>query len=405
MKLDFKVLKQHHGFVRERSNSMIVGGYGSAKSHTGTIKTILKKLEYPNYKVAYYLPTYGLIKDIAFDKFPSILQEYGLRYKLNKSDKEIHIENYGTIIFRSMDSPETIVGYEVAYSLIDEADIINKEKMDIIYKKILARNRAIEGANVDVVSTPEGYKWLYEQSKNGHFKVFRAKTKDNKFLPQSYLEALRDQYPPNLLKAYMEGEFINLTSGTVYSYFKRETHHTDATIRAGEDLHIGQDFNVGGCCSTVNVIRDGQPMQLDEFSSHDTMEIITNLNHKYKGHHITIYPDASGNSGHTNASKSDIGLLREAGFAINAPKTNGHVENRVNSYNVKLSKNEFKINTLKCPRSTEALEQQAYDKNGSPEKFGGAATIDDWNDAQGYFIVRKFGINKPSLKQNTLSFA
>ena len=65
-------------------NTLFVGGYGSGKSQAGTYKTILKKLQYPTKKVAYYLPDYGLVRDIAFDKFPTILEELGLKYKLNK---------------------------------------------------------------------------------------------------------------------------------------------------------------------------------------------------------------------------------------------------------------------------------------------------------------------------------
>ena len=89
--------------------------------------------------------------------------------------------------------------------------------------------------------------------------------------------------------------------------------------------------------------------------------------------------------------------MRDAGYRINAPASNGRVEDRVNSFNLMLSNNSLKINTHKCPRSTEALEQQVYDKNGQPEKFGGAATIDDFNDASGYFIVRRFGITKSKV--------
>jgi len=48
------------------------------------------------------------------------------------------------------------------------------------------------------------------------------------------------------------------------------------------------------------------------------------------------------------------------------------------------------INIKRCPQLTKALEQQAYDKNGEPEKFTGSATVDDWNDAMGYFIAREF---------------
>jgi PBSX family phage terminase large subunit len=395
VKLDFKLLPHQKTFVMSNVNSMLVGGYGSGKSQAGTIKTIIKKLQYPKYKVAYYLPTYPLIKDIAFDKFPATLSELGLKYKLNKSEKEIHIENYGTIIFRSMDNPDTIIGYETAYSLIDEADILPTDKMDKVYNKILGRNRSVDNANVDAVSTPEGFKWLYEQSQKGNFALIRAKTKDNKFLPEDYIKQLEKQYPEQLLRAYMDGEFVNLTSGNVYSYFSRDKHDSDVVQEDNEPLYIGQDFNIGGCISTVHVIRGTKVIRVDEFESHDTRGIIENIQTKYKNNRIIIYPDASGNQGHTNATKSDIALLEGAGFEVDAPKANPRVMDRINTANNMFEKEQYFINISRCPKGTKALEQQSWNEKGEPEKFAGAATVDDYNDSFTYFLNRKYGLTKP----------
>jgi hypothetical protein len=51
----------------------------------------------------------------------------------------------------------------------------------------------------------------------------------------------------------------------------------------------------------------------------------------------------------------------------------------------------WKVNTDRCPVTTEALEQQAYDKNGEPDKKTGH---DHPNDAQGYFLVHRYPITK-----------
>lgn len=383
---------------------MLVAGYGSGKSYIGTLKTIMKKLQYPNHKVAYYLPTYPLVKDIAFDKFTKVLSDLNLTYKLNKSDKEIHIENYGTIIFRSMDNPETIVGYEVAYSLIDEADILPKEKMDKVYIKILGRNRAIENANVDAVSTPEGFKWLYEQSTQGHFKVVKAKTINNKFLPLDYIERLKKQYPPELLKAYLDGEFVNLTTGTIFSYFNRKTHHSDIEINLSEQLIMGQDFNIDGSITIVYVKRFNIKEQIeeiiavDEYSSYDTQAIILNTKNKYPNRSISFYPDASGNNRKTNASNTDISMIKNAGYRVYVNSTNPSVKDRVNITNNLLSKNIFKVNTNKCPRLTKALEQHSYLENGDPEKYNKAGSVDDYTDAGTYPLAYLYPINIPSHK-------
>jgi len=396
--LDFKVLTHQRDFINATSNTMLVAGYRAGKSHGGTLKTILKKLQYPKNAVAYYLPTYPLIKDIAFVKFPDLLDELKIKYRLNKSDKEIHIENYNKIIFRSMDNPDNIVGYEVAYSLIDEADILPIDKMDRAYKKILARNSITDEPNVDAVSTPEGYKWLYNQSISGYFKVIRAKTLDNKFISKGYIEELTKQYPPQLLEAYLNGKFVNLTSGVVYSYFDRTKHHTSERIKDKEILHIGQDFNIGGCKGKINVIRDDKPLMLDEYSVNDTQSIINYLKSNFSNHKIFIYPDASGKAHKTNASRSDIQMLKDAGFNVIARNKNPLVKDRVNVLNNMFYNNEYLINTDMCTDATKALEQQVYDKNGIPEKFNGAGTIDDDNDATGYFIYNRFGLIKNTFE-------
>ena len=66
----------------------------------------------------------------------------GYIYKLNKSDKEIHIEGAGKIIFRSMDNPETIVEeilrkHGISWETGDLTELIdnapdNKRTMDFI---------------------------------------------------------------------------------------------------------------------------------------------------------------------------------------------------------------------------------------------------------------------------------
>jgi len=384
---------------------MLVGGFGSGKSDAGVMKTFMMKMKYPKHKVAYYLPTYGLVRDIAFDKFTHFLEGLNISYTLNKSDKEILIDGMSSIIFRTMSEPESIVGYEVAYSLIDEADILPKDKMHNAYDKIIGRNRAIDNAVVDMVSTPEGFKFLYDKATSGYFKVIKAKTTDNKFIPDSYIESLREQYSPELLKAYIEGEFVNLTTGSVYHYFDRASHSTSLEPIRNEPLHIGQDFNVGGCVSIVFVIRGDLAIAVDEFVSNDTYHVCENILERYPNNFITVYPDASGAANKTNSSVSDLDILYKAGFTLNVPRKNGAVKDRINVMNKKLSDNRILININKCPEFAKALEQQAYDKNGVPTKFTGAATVDDYNDAGGYAMVRIFGVEKTGMAQARLSFA
>ena len=140
MSKNIELLEHQAEFINsEARHTGLVGGFRSGKSHSGVLKTIVKKLQLPKVDVAYYLPTYPLIKDIAFPKFVEVLTEQKIPYTLNKSDKDI-ITPYGRIIMRSMDNPELIVGYEVGYSLVDEADVLPKRKMqDVMIKERIKR--------------------------------------------------------------------------------------------------------------------------------------------------------------------------------------------------------------------------------------------------------------------------
>lgn len=95
-------------------------------------------------------------------------------------------------------------------------------------------------------------------------------------------------------------------------------------------IHISIDFNIGGCCSVVWVIENNKPKAVAEFTSHDTYDFVNNLA-KYRNHHITVYPDASGRSGSTNATQSDVGIIESHGYSVDAPPANPAVRDRINS--------------------------------------------------------------------------
>lgn len=371
----------------------LVGGFGSGKSYIGTLKTVSKLMEYPSVNVAYYLPTYRLIKDIAIPRFKEILDLHNISYTLNKQDFVFETP-FGNIIMRSMSDPEFIVGYEVGYSLIDEADLLPTDKMNTVFIKVVARNRKPlpdGSANcLDFVSTPEGFKFLWKffvKKKTDKKKIIRAKTSDNKTLPDSYFETLFDEYSEQQIEAYLNGEFVNLTSGTVYRNFDRDENHSDRTIRNGDVLHIGMDFNITNMSAVINVFDAEVKTAVAEIINvYDTSEMITKIKELYSGYNIVIYPDASGKNRKTSG-KSDVKLLKQAGFKVRTLTKNPFVRDRVNAVNSAFCNNKgernYFVNSNLCPSFAEALEQQVY-KNGDPDKTGG---FDHVNDAAGYFIT------------------
>lgn len=391
-----KILKHQAEFLQsEYPHTGLVAGFGSGKSIAGTLKTIEKLKEF-NKDVAYYLPTYDLIKTIAFKNFKKYLKDTRVPYKLNETAKVFETP-IGNIYLRSIDKPEYIIGYEVAYSLVDEADIPPQKKMEDVLKNVVARNRLNIGVanSTDFISTPEGYKFMYDffvKKPSSIKKLIRAKTSDNPFLPPTYIENLKEIYDPNQLDAYLNGDFVNLTTGNVYHRFDREVNYSYREIEEKDIIHIGMDFNITRMCAISHVIDKDVAVAVDEFIDYyDTEQLASHIKNRYKNHRIVIYPDASGNSRKSSASKTDIEILKTKGFIVKVKNSNPAVKDRINTINKMFERKKYFININKCPIFTEHLETLGY-KNGEPDK-----SINHSTDGAGYFIWYNYG-----KKRNTI---
>ena len=380
-----------------------VAGFGAGKTEAAILRCIFGLIRNPNTNRGFYEPTFDLIRMIAFPRFQATLDQLGLDYTLTKMpDPKIELDGYGTIYFRSMDNPERIVGYEHADADIDELDTLKTDNAERVWMQILSRNRqhkeSGEPNTIGVTTTPEGFRFVYrawKQNPKAGYEIIQAPTSSNPHLPKDYIDSLKDIYPTHLLDAYLEGKFVNLQSGTVYSSFDRLTSNSNEEIKKGEQLFIGCDFNVTKQAATVYVKRDGGHTWhcVDELTNmYDTPEMIEVIQSRFKGHDIVIYPDASGGSRKTvNASLSDIALLQQAGFAVRAKKSNPAVRDRIMAMNAALESGRVKVNVKKCPNVAQCLEQQVY-KNGEPDKTSG---VDHQNDATTYPIAFEMPIIRP----------
>lgn len=416
----------------------LIGGLGSGKTDAGIARALMLKYTYPTLDVAYYMPDYNLIRDRGISGVEQELDIIGQPYKTNQTNKIIMLEGKGNIYFRSMDRPEKIIAYEVADSIIDELDTMNPEKAKFVYKKIRERNRQKKPDGkpntLGIITTPdhgiEGFVWElmnrcidkatmdgtgnYDLLNNGlvdNYHLIEACTKDNPFLPPEYLSDILEMYDPILANLFTRGKMVSLSTDKVYRFYNKMTHSTLRTIQPNDTLYIGLDFNVGGCANVVHVIENGRPIAVDEFAPKDTYAIAIEINKRYQGHKIYLFPDSSGDNESSNASKTDIQILRDQVRTpqppiLDYPNANPAIRDRVNSMNNLFSKDRYLVNYLKCPRYSSALTSQGYGKDGKPEKStehkDGAP--DDYTDGAGYFINRRYGINKTVIKPAGLNF-
>ncbi|WP_434575048.1 terminase family protein [Pseudomonas sp. Z3-6] len=402
-----------------------VAGFGSGKTWVGCSALSKHFMEWPGVNAGYFAPTYPQIRDIFYPTMDEVAYDWGLKTKINQANHEVHIysgrQYRGTVICRSMEKPQTIVGFKIGHALVDELDVLTAIKAQQAWRKIIARMRYnLPGLKngVDVTTTPEGFKFVFQQfvkqlrdkpSLKEMYGLVQASTFDNELnLPDDYIESLMESYPPQLILAYLKGQFVNLTSGTIYTAYDRKLNQCFDTVQPGEPLFIGMDFNVGKMAAITHVKREhGMPRAVDELiDGYDTPDMIRRIKERYWQHdgndfnktcEIRIYPDASGDSRKSvNASITDLAMLKQAGFTVIAPAANPPVKDRINAMNAMFcnaqGERRYLVNPFTCPTYADGLEQQVWGANGEPDKTAG---IDHANDGGGYFIHREYPIVKP----------
>lgn len=397
-------LLPHQIDLMEDTYSKVVGlisGYGAGKTYIVARKALQLASLNPGVDGIITEPNFPLLGQILIPEMHAALQQAELQYVFKSSENIFYVEIEGKttrIICKSMERYDRLIGINAAWIIADEFDTTKAEIAYQAFLKLLGRLRAGVVRQFVITTTPEGFgaaHKIFEEEQRG--RLIRAKTTDNIFLPADYVESLYAMYPANLVKAYIEGLFVNLQGNTVYPSFDRYENHASVTLDGGEDVHVGIDFNIGGCAVKCALHINDELFAFREYLGKDTHDVGRWLAESFTGHHVYFYPDASGNKGTTNASESDIQILQSYGLVNMGPRSNPRIRDRVLSVDNGFRHKKIWVDTVTCPDLTNSLERQAYDKTEMPEKFPGPGTIDDHNDSFGYLVHVVMPISKPSF--------
>lgn len=418
---------QQEFFLSNSPETALVTGFGGGKSFILIARMIATKLMYPTINLGYISPTHSITRDVLYPLVDEMLSPTSIRYKINKTSNNIEFTDRGTVLCRSADDPGKIVGWTVGDMFIDEIDTLSADKAQLVWNKALGRMRAKfpeteehpkgKRNQIFTTCTPEGFRFLWkhfkkepEQNKKARKgrNLIQASTRDNPYLPDGFIETMEDNYPQELIDAYLDGQFVSLNAGRVYKHYDPERHSSTLTLentqQASPPIYVGQDFNYDGSVSILMVKIDDSFHAIKEVVSKDTYDIVKNIKKlNTTNRPIIFYPDASGHQRSTSSTKTDIQIIKQGGFRVKAPRKNPDVRDRVNSVNSLYAKDRLFINPVTCPETHSAALQQIYnDKTGLPEKYNTPASIDDYNDAVGYPVHNVFPFKRPRLYHGKL---
>lgn len=436
--MSVKLFPHQHKFVTDTSSRYLalIAGFGAGKSFAFCMKAIhLASVNVAAVGDCVGIlcePTYPLINDVLIPSMEEALEICGISsYSIKKTGgtPEIAIKFANgtcTLKMRSAENFRRLIGINASFAGVDELDTMSTDIQKGMWKAINARIRK-QGSirQTFVTSTPEGHKFTYQQfvvapSENDELakqtRIIKASSYDNPTLPKEYIDDNIANFSEEERQAWVDGDFVNMTSGRIYRKYDRHLNRSLLTIdmlravqpknvdsrgiqRPMPGLHIGMDFNIDKMAAVVHVINKDGPEAIDELIGlRDTEHMIEVIKEKYHDFtSISVYPDSSGkNRSHASVfADTDISLLRNARFNVVYDNQNPPVRDRINSMNNAFcdpkGERKYKVNDKTCPKYAQSLEQQVYDAYGQPDKSAG---WDHANDAGGYFIWQKFPLRR-----------
>lgn len=200
------------------------GGGGSGKSHFAVQRTILKALIYPNRRVLVVRKVQNSIRDSIFELFKQILSEMKILNLVEYTTTylEIHFPNGSHILFKGLDDSEKIK------SITGIDDIVIEEATELTLDDFTQLNLRLRSSapnqQLTLMFNPVSklnwvYPYFFKDGTPEATKVIHTTYKDNKFLPEDYVDSLETYRKSNPLyyAIYALGEFANLGK-TVFNH-------------------------------------------------------------------------------------------------------------------------------------------------------------------------------------------
>ena len=383
-----------------------IGGFGSGKSWALAAKILFLGMANPGSVIMACEPTFPMIRTVLIPALDGALAHWDIEYSFRASPQPEYTINLPsgtvTVLCQSAENYQRIRGQNIAAAVWDECDTSPTETAQKAGEMLLARMRTGNFNQLAVASTPEGFRWAYRtfiEQDGPDKKLIKVRTKDNPNLPPEFIPSLERNYPPQLIAAYLNGEFVNLAQCGLYPDFDRSRHYTDAKPTEDDTIFVGIDINVGNSVTQHCVRRGDEFHFFAEAVYRDTQQIAQGLKELYPLHFekglLTLIPDAASKQRSTAAAQeSDMGILKKAGHHVIAQQSNPLIQDRINAVNVLISQDRLRVGNG-CKHLIRTLEQHAFDDKGKPEKGGvGMDDLSHAGDAMGYALYRLAGIRQ-----------
>lgn len=321
-------------------------------------------------------PTIKMAKRDVIPTLRQICLDNQIKAKINKSDSSIYLPQTDTQvwIFHGEDEGQSIRGPNLSCMLINEFTLIT----EATYLAAIARVRHPKAVRRQIAmsGTFEEFGGIYDLiTSDKDYEIFYGSTRENKYLPDSYVKLLEATYDEEMRKQYIDGLPVRRLGKIAAKSFRRDVHIKEFERDVDDSLWISIDFNVEPMSAVLWWASKHKQVKLRAFDEvclmgSDTPELAKVLNDKLRAlglqqHQVTLYPDPAGNARSTKGlNRSDIEILREAGFRnINFKRRIVSVKDCMNAVNALFDLGEIEVHP-KCKELIKDLEQIKWRDSG-----------------------------------------
>lgn len=296
------------------------GGYGSGKTFSGSLLGVLLAIRFPGIRGLVGAQTYGLVRDTTLQSYFEHLENINYPYKWKEKEGKLIFPNKSEILFRHLEEPDKLKSLNLGFVEIEEMSDVPYDT----FKMLLGRLRQAQKPDWENFryrlfghTNPEpNVGWLKETfvtKKKDYYRRIIAPTTDNKYLPASYIQTMKDEFNEDYYKMYVLGQDNDYVDGLITKRFCKEKQVRPLTIDKKFPIHISCDFNVDPMCwyliqdydDTTRIIKEY--IQINTTTDLAMTQLLEDLT-GFEEHDIIINGDATGSSNTTKGADYAIML-------------------------------------------------------------------------------------------------
>jgi hypothetical protein len=351
-------------------NVYLSAGYGAGKTYSLCMKTFKLMSINKGIPGGFLAPDLKMFKRDVVPTFKQICRAHRIPFRFNKQESTLIFPTTRSIIyvFHSEDDGDSIRGPNLGFGLVNEITMCSEGAFDAFLSRIRIKEANLR--QIAMSGTPEGFNWTYDKfiaNPRRDTKLIFGDMRMNKHIAEDYAKRLAESYDDVLQAQFIEGRFLNTNGKAAVYKFNRMNHaHDEVTKRDGLPVWVSIDFNVAPMSATLwNRYPDGTDGPLlrafDEIciDNSDTFELAQEIKNRVDPHdEVVLFPDPAGNARSTKSQKTDIQILRDAGFQdIRFRSRIKSVKDCLTALNSFVGKNKLMVNSKKCRNVILDLEQ------------------------------------------------